>query len=347
MEEVKNETNLPKEENKKMKNLIAALILVSGLFVGSVFVDVSQMIKGEGFSNKNLSKGDVFEAVGKTWVAYTEPAVSVKVINDSECENCDPSEVLVWLRRVAPTISAEEVEYDSEEGKNLIEKMGIKTLPALVFSGKISETELYAQAGVIFEKKDNDFVLKTEELGVAPGKYLESPAVNENDAISGSLESPVKVVVFSDFQCPYSKVFQASLRENMKEYEGKASFVYKNLPLSFHKQAENAALAGQCALEQGKFWEYSDKLFENQDNWGNSTGTAKFKEYAKTLNLNQNDFNTCLDQKKYADKIAKDMEEAQKLGVSGTPAIFVNDQFKNAAISSEELKGMIEKSLSK
>lgn len=345
--EENNSKNWLFDESKKTKNLISALILVLGLFVGSIFIDVSQLFQGEGFSNKNLSKSDVFEANGKTWVAFSEPAVSVKVISDDACENCDPSEVLVWLRRVSPTISAEKVAYDSQEGKELIQKLGIKTLPAFVFSDQITKTEFYAQAEVIFEKKDDGYLLNTGELGVAPGKYLESPMIEEGDAVSGPVDASVKVVVFSDFQCPYSKIFQASLRENMKNYEGKVAFVYKNLPLSFHKQAENAALSGQCALEQNKFWEYADKLFEKQDEWGGTDGTAKFKEYARALGLNQSQFNTCLDQKKYADKIAKDMEEAQTLGISGTPAIFVNDQFKNAAINTDQLKEMIETSLNK
>lgn len=330
------------EEPKRTKNLVSALILVTGLLIGSIFIDLSQVIKGEGFSAKSLSKGDVFEANGKTWVAFSEPAVAVKVITDDACENCDPSEVLVWLRRVSPTISAQKVAYDSEEGKILIEEMGIRSLPAFVFSDAITKTEFYSQAQVIFEDKDGEYLLKTEELGVTPGKYLGSPKIEEGDALSGPADAPVKVIVFSDFQCPYSKIFQASLRENMKEYDGKVAFVYKDLPLSFHKQAQNAALAGQCALEQGKFWEYADRLFDKQDEWGASEGTSRFKEYARTLGLNQSQFNTCLDQKKYADEIAKDVEEAQSFGVSGTPAIFVNDQFKNAAIDKDQLKEMIE-----
>ncbi len=334
-------------DNKKMKNLISALILVGGLFLGSIFVDVAQMIKGEGFSSKNLGKGDVFEADGKTWVAFSEPAVSVKVIGDENCESCDPGEVLVWLRRVAPTISAQKIPYDSEEGQALIQKYSLKFVPAFIFSDAIEKTEFYSQAQVLFDKRDENLILNTQQLGVSPGKFLESPSIEEGDAISGANDAKVKVVVYSDFQCPYSKIFQKSLRDNMKNYSDKAQFVFKQLPLDFHKQAMNAALASECALEQNKFWEYGDKLFDKQNEWGVLEGTAKFKEYARLLGLNQAQFNSCLDDKKYQNKIDDSIAEAMNFGISGTPAFFVNDQFKNSSISGEQLKEMMETELNK
>lgn len=336
-----------KADDKKIKNLISAIILLGGLFVGSLFVDVAQVFKGEGFSSKNLAKSDVFEAKGKTWVAFSEPAVAVKVINDENCEECDPAEVLVWLRRVAPTINAEMIAYDSKEGKNAIEMFGIKTIPAFIFSDTLEKTEFYTQAQIIFEKKENWHILKTQELGVSPGKFLETPDVSEESAKSGPVDAKAKVIVFSDFQCPYSKIFQKSMRDNMKEYDEKALFVFKQLPLEFHKQANNAALASECALEQNKFWEYGDKLFDKQSEWGSLEGTAKFKEYARILGLNQGQFNSCLDGQKYQGKIDEDIKAAQNFGISGTPAIFVNDQYKNASISTEQLKQMIEGELNK
>lgn len=336
-----------KTDNKKMKNLVSALILISGLFLGSLFVDVAQIFKGEGFSSKNLSKGDVFEADGKTWVAFSEPVVSVKIVGDEKCDSCDPGEVLVWLRRVAPTISAEKIEYDSEEGKQLIDKYSIKTIPAFIFSSDIEKTEFYSQAQILFDKKDNWEILKTQQLGVAPGRFLESPSVDEGDAVNGPTDAKVRVVVFSDFQCPYSKIFQKALHDNMKEYNGKVLFDFKQFPLSFHKQAENAALASLCANEQNKFWEYGDKLFDKQNEWGALEGTAKFKEYARILGLNQGKFNSCLDTKKYQNIMDENKTEAQNFGISGTPAIFVNEQYENVSINTDQLKQMIETELSK
>ena len=354
-EDKKVETTEAKDiNNRKIKNLISAMIVLAGLFAGSLFVDVAQLVKGNGFSQKNLQKGEIFEAGGKTWVAFDEPIVNVKVISDETCEKCDPSEALVWLRRMIPTISAQKVDYASTEGNALKEQFAIKTLPAFIFSDLISQTNFYGQAQILFDKKGNQFALKTQELGLAPGKYLDLPEVKEGDAILGKKDSKVKVYVFSDFQCPYCKLFWKTLRDTMKQYPDQALLVYKHLPLSFHNQAENAALASACALEQEKFWEYADKLYAGQAEWGNSMGTPaspaggqKFKDYAKDLKMNITQFNKCLDDKKYQDKIEADKNEANNFGISGTPAIFINSQFKNGVISAEDLRAAIEEELKK
>lgn len=333
-------------ENKRIKNLISAVIILSGLFVGSLFVDVAQLVKGNGFSEKNLQKGELFEAGGKTWVAFDEPIVNLKVVSDETCEKCDPSEALIWLRRMVPTISAQKVDYASTEGNALKEQFGIQTLPAFIFSDAITRTNFYSQAQILFNKKDNLFSLKTQELGLAPGKYLDLPELKVGDAILGKSDAKVKVYLFSDFQCPYCKIFWKTMRDTMKQYSEQA-LAYKHLPLSFHNQAENAALASSCAGEQEKFWEYADLLYAKQSDWGNSTGTQKFKDYAKDLKLNAVQFGKCLDDKKYQDKIDADKSEANNFGISGTPAVFINSQFKNGVVSAEDLKAAIEEELKK
>jgi len=348
---MENEKEITQEEaknnKKKMKNLVSTIIILAGLLIGSLFVDVAQLIKGSGFSEKNLGKTDIFESKEKTWVAYTEPIVNVKVISDDSCEKCDPSEVLVWLRRVLPTISAQKISYDSEEGKNLVSQLEVKSLPALVFGESVNKTDFFGQAQVLFDQKDKLYKLKTQELGLEPGKYLELPKISDGDAIFGKTDSKVKVVLFSDFQCPYSKLFYKSFRDTMKQYGDKVAFVYKHLPLSFHQKANDAALASSCALEQNKFWEYSDKLYLAQNEWGSAKDNQIFKNYARVSGLNAVNFGKCLDDKKYQENIDADINEGGNFGISGTPAIFINDQFKNGVVSVADLKTAIDAELEK
>ena len=327
--------------------MISAIIILAGLFVGSLFVDVVQLVKGSGFSEKNLRTADIFESSGKTWVAYSEPLINVQVVTDDACDKCNPAEALVWLRRVIPTINAKKISFDSTEGRALIDNFAVKTLPAFIFSEAINRTDFYSQAQVLFEQKDKDYKLKTQELGLEPGKYLATPKINEGDATFGQADSKVKVVVFSDFQCPYCKLFFQSLRTTMKQYGDKVFFDYKHLPLSFHPQANDAALASECALEQGKFWEYADKLYASQAEWGNAQAIQKFKSYAQILRLKTADFNKCLDDKKYQAKIDSSVAEGTDFGLAGTPATFINNQFKNGVISADDLKAAIEAELSK
>ena len=87
------------EKNHKIKNLISMVILLAGLFVGSLFVDIVQLVRGGGFSQKALSSADVFQSAGKTWVAYTEPMVTIKGVSDDSCGAAGkPEEVMVGLK---------------------------------------------------------------------------------------------------------------------------------------------------------------------------------------------------------------------------------------------------------
>jgi protein-disulfide isomerase len=201
---------------------------------------------------------------------------------------------------------------------------------------------------MLFNKKDDQFILQTVELGLPVGKYTETPSVGVDDIQIGNKESKVKIVEFSDFQCPYCKVLHLSAVEKIiNDYGDKILFVFKQFPLDFHPQAENAALASECANEQGKFLPYADKLFNSQDDWGKSEGTQKFKTYAVQLRLNAGQFNQCLDEKKFQDKISRDKEEAKSFGISGTPSVFINDQFKGGVANYDELKTIIDQELAK
>lgn len=333
--------------DSRTKNLVSGIILLAGLLIGSIFVDVAQLIRGAGFSRKNLGKVDIFQIDGKTWVAYNDPIIDVQVVNDDTCSECKPDETLVWLRSVMPTISPKKVNYDSAEGKALIDNFSIKSLPAFIMSEGVNKTDLYKQADGIFEEKNRKYLLKTQELGMVPGKYLEEPALVDGDIYFGKEESTVRVFIFADFECPYCKIFWTVLRPIMKEYGDRVQFVYKNLPLSIHDQANEASLAAYCASEQGKFWEYGDRLFSKQDDWAEAQDNRFLKEYASGFGMNIGQFNACLQNKKYQPQIDNLAIQASDLGISGTPAIFVNEQFKNGVIDINALRDLIETELHK
>ncbi|OGI14122.1 MAG: hypothetical protein A3E38_02170 [Candidatus Moranbacteria bacterium RIFCSPHIGHO2_12_FULL_54_9] len=336
------------EADKQMlKNLMALIIVLSGLFIGSLFVDFVQLATGKGFSGNAVHTYDLLTAGGKTWVAYQEPKVSVQVITEKGCSECDPSEALVWLRRVIPTIEAAPIESDSELGQNLIERFQIASLPAFIFSPSVADTDFYTQASSLFDIEGNGYFFDMGKIGLPVGKYLHLPTISDNDITMGPKDAPVKIVEFSDFQCPYCKAFQADLNKALKDYPGKILFVYKHLPLSFHPQAENAALAASCANEQGKFQAYADNLFAKQDEWSKSVGTQKFKDYSWRFGLNGREFAKCLDTKKYQDKVDADKAEAESFSISGTPGTFVNGTFLPGAVGIDALKQAIDAELVK
>jgi len=155
------------------------------------------------------------------------------------------------------------------------------------------------------------------------------------------------MVEFGDFQCPFcARFFKDTLPQIKEKYikTGKVKLVYRDFPItSIHDEAQKAAEAGECANEQGKFWPYHDILYERQA----SLGVANFKTWAKELGLNQTQFNECLDSGKYYEEIAKDLSDGQALGVTGTPATFINGKLVQGAVPYAQFEAIIEEELKK
>jgi protein-disulfide isomerase len=117
--------------------------------------------------------------------------------------------------------------------------------------------------------------------------------------------------------------------------------VFRDLPLSMHPNAQGAAEAAQCAHEQGKFWEYHDKLFASQQ----ALGRDQLKQYATDLGLDAAAFNACFDAGKPKDSIAQDAKDAEALGVTGTPAFFINGRFVSGALPYEAFASIIDEEI--
>ena len=139
----------------------------------------------------------------------------------------------------------------------------------------------------------------------------------------GSASAPVTIIEFSDFQCGFCKRFWVDTLPKLKEAyidTGKARFVYRHFAI-LGKHSEQAALASECAAEQGKFWEYHDQLFKNQG--GLAFTEAKLKQYARDIGLNVGAFGTCLGTGKYKENVERETAAAANLGGRGTPFFVV------------------------
>lgn len=159
--------------------------------------------------------------------------------------------------------------------------------------------------------------------------------------VKGPASAKVTIVEFSDFQCPFCGQVQPTIKQIFDTYQDKLKLVYRHFPLPFHENAEPAALASMCANEQGKFWEYHDKLFGSQD----KLTITDLKQYMASLGLDTEKFNTCLESKKYKSQIDKDVADGQVAGVSGTPAFFINGRLVAGAQPFENFKSIIDEEL--
>jgi protein-disulfide isomerase len=125
---------------------------------------------------------------------------------------------------------------------------------------------------------------------------------------------------------------------------GQVRYVFRNFPLlSIHPQAQKAAEAAECAGEQGAYWEMHGKLFGTQEQWsGNAEAEATFKELAAELELDQAQFDACLDDGTYADRVASDLREGEGVGVTGTPHFRINGSDLSGALPFESFQQQIE-----
>jgi len=169
---------------------------------------------------------------------------------------------------------------------------------------------------------------------------IQSFQITNKDHVRGNFNAPVTLVEFSDFECPFCGRAYPTFQKILNDYPDQVRLVYKQFPLtSIHPNSQKAAEASECASEQGKFWEYHDKLFDNQ---ASGYSIDKFKQWAKELNLDSGKFDNCLDGGKYASKITADQQEGQAKGVNGTPATFVNGQLVSGAQPYENFKQIID-----
>ena len=174
-------------------------------------------------------------------------------------------------------------------------------------------------------------------------KAPESPvfSISTKDQPSlGSANAAVTIVMFTDYQCPSCASIHPALERVVKENAGKVRLVTRDFPLSQHAEAFKAAEAAEAAREQGKYWEYIHVLMQNQS----TLGVDKLKSFAGELGLDRARFDAALESGKFAEMVQRDVDDGMKLGLKGTPSVFINGR-RVTAKSYEELKASVDAAL--
>jgi protein-disulfide isomerase len=150
----------------------------------------------------------------------------------------------------------------------------------------------------------------------------------DRSRLRGSAAAPVVIVEFSDFQCPYCRSVEPTLKALLAKYAGRVSLAYRDFPLrEVHPQAQQAAEAAWCAGEQGKFWEYHDLLYTNEA----KLDAGSLAGHARSLGIDVQRFTSCLASGKFKHAVEEDVQAGSKVGVNGTPAFFINGIFLSGA----------------
>lgn len=159
-------------------------------------------------------------------------------------------------------------------------------------------------------------------------KNTEPITLSSSGWVKGNPEATVTFTEFADFQCPACLAFEPIIQQLEKEYGDRVKIVYKHFPLKqAHPNAFPAAVAAEAAGKQNKFWEFHDVLFEKQEDWaGAPNPTSKFISYAKSIKLDIVQFEKDLDDDKLKAAVNAQTDEGIRIGVSGTPTLFINGQ---------------------
>lgn len=166
------------------------------------------------------------------------------------------------------------------------------------------------------------------------------PNLTDSDHVKGPDSAAVTLIVYSDFECPYSSSHVGTLEKLLADYPNDVRVAYRHFPLSFNENAGTAAEASECAAVQGKFWEMHDRIFELADSEGLSE--EGITNLAGELGLDMEAFNACMENDETYEKISVDYQGGIDAGVSGTPGTFVNGKLVEGAIPFETFKQIME-----
>jgi protein-disulfide isomerase len=171
------------------------------------------------------------------------------------------------------------------------------------------------------------FVLVASLPAAGQGKFIGV----DDDPVLGDAKAKVLIIEFGDYQCPSCRMFWREVEPRLKkDYidTGKVKLVFRDFPIvQIHPESILAAMAADCANDQGKYWQYHDKVYREQDK--GEDGLVRFKpadlkKWARDIGLDAAAFNGCVDSQKYKDEVAKDKADGDAVGIQGTPTFFIN-----------------------
>jgi len=207
---------------------------------------------------------------------------------------------------------------------------------------KVQLMRLLVQAKVQQAREDYYKRLRQQDGTVVLLRKPALQAAPDPARLRGNPKAQLVIVEFSDFQCPYCGAVEPTLKSLLAKYDGKVSLAYHDLPLrDIHPQAQQAAEASRCAAEQGKFWEYHDLLFANQ----NKLNRDGLIELARTAKVNEKQLDECLSSGKYKALIEQEAQLGLRAGLTGTPGFFINGNMLSGNLPVESFEKFIQAAL--
>ena len=264
-----------------------------------------------------------------------------------------------WYKEEGEEIKKEEEKDGTEKVLKTKEKSEMQIRGAWIIAGSILLGGIIISASILssggkFQKlADSDLAAVAQPSG-NPAPTAQQPTGQpsgpvkvsvDNDPILGDKNAPLTLIEFSDYECPFCKrAFTDVLPELKKAYidTGKVKLVYRDYPLSFHANAEKEAEAAECTRSQSNdatYFKFHDQIFTKTTAGGTGLALTELPVIAKSLGLNVNQFQQCLDSGKFKDEVAKDIADGSAAGVSGTPSWIIGSSNKDGQIEGQLIVG--------
>lgn len=188
----------------------------------------------------------------------------------------------------------------------------------------------------------------SKDILVPQNEYKTSGIVN-GEYLAATDSAKVTLVEFGDYECPACEQYHPIIKKLLTDFAGKITFVFRNYPLSQHKNAQISAQAAEAAGLQNKYWQMHDKIFESSSEWVSSSDPKSiFIGYAEKLNLEVNQFKTDLDSSKVKEGIQRDMTDGNLTKLTATPTYYLNGvKLETLPSNYDSLKSLIEAELAK
>jgi protein-disulfide isomerase len=376
VEKNKNDENSFTDSQWKAIAIVAGLVFLILLIV---IVLLTSTASKDNYGKDNYGKDNYGkDGVGENQSNQSNGGISnlenlkLIVVEDSNCTNCNVDEFVSQVQdNLFPQMQVEAVSSTSQRGKDIIEKLDLLILPVYLFSSEIENDEEWVSMASVFnlvQLEEENYYLLNQQVQ-PPGKVLISDIpIPENTIVIGNPNASVTLYEFSDYECPYCAIaegneelvaqfstsvpnYQPPIPKILDEYveKGLVRYVFYNLPIaSLHPEARIAHLAALCANDQGSWEEFHKKLFADRSDWISSSNKSEtFISYAVEFGLDEEEFEMCLRNEVHAAQIEEESQIANSLGVSGTPAFFVNKFFIEGAQDYLIFQEYIEEELSK
>ncbi|PIQ77839.1 hypothetical protein COV81_05955 [Candidatus Peregrinibacteria bacterium CG11_big_fil_rev_8_21_14_0_20_41_10] len=266
----------------------------------------------------------IFEKNNQTYIVYDYPLINVTILQDGSCKRdaCATDPLIQQIKTsITPLVKFKYVDYQSSEGRDLIQKFNLISLPVLIFDEHLNLTENFEKVQHFFSENNKKYLLQSEPYKILSGPDLTGSHFKGTDPNTAA----VTLIEYSSFSCPHCKDSVEIVNQLQAKYPDQLAIYFKHYNRGGNDML--AALASECAADQNAFWQMHKKLFETQDSWiGESEAQLKtlLAKYASQLNLNKAEFNQCMKDEKYKDLITTNTEEAKKLGIENLPTFLLN-----------------------